>query len=208
MASPDDRIVFRSRFNRVLAVLFVVVLAAVGVAVGITAQSAAATGLLVPAAFIVVAVHAVLWRPCVVVDDEGVTLVNVTRSVHVPWAALIDVDTKYALTLRTPARAYTAFAAPSPGGAGTLHARSLERRGGARGLPADVAGRARPGDLAGTDSGDAAYLVRSRWHELREAGRIDLGVAHETRPHVRWHVAQLAILVVLAAASVVALGWV
>ena len=41
------------------------------------------------------------WMPSVVVHDAGVTLENPFRSIKVPWAALVHVDTRFALTLVT-----------------------------------------------------------------------------------------------------------
>lgn len=55
------------------------------------------------------------WRPAVVVHDTGVTIENPFRAITVPWAALVQVDTRYALTLVTPGRSYGAWAAPAPG---------------------------------------------------------------------------------------------
>ena len=44
---------------------------------------------------------ATFWRPRVEVSDAGVRVVNVTRTIDIPWPALRDVDTKWALTLDT-----------------------------------------------------------------------------------------------------------
>ncbi|WP_448631495.1 hypothetical protein [Cellulomonas soli] len=42
-------------------------------------------------------------------------VVNPLRAVRVPWAALIDVRTRYSLTLVTPTGQVRAWAAPGPG---------------------------------------------------------------------------------------------
>ncbi|WP_165372720.1 PH domain-containing protein [Pengzhenrongella frigida] len=61
-------------------------------------------------------VYAVLVRPSVEVSPTGVALRNVVRDVMVPWAALAEVRTRYALTLvTTDGRRFTAWAAPASG---------------------------------------------------------------------------------------------
>ena len=109
------------------------------------------------------------WRPAVVVHDAGVSLENPFRAITVPWAALVQVDTRYALTLVTPGRSYGAWAAPAPGIWGGRNARPEDLRG----LPDSTYGpgnSVRPGDLKSTDSGQAAQLVRARWQQLVESG--------------------------------------
>jgi hypothetical protein len=59
--------------------------------------------------------YAVLWRPAVVVDTEGVLLINMLRTVKIPWAVLDAVDTRYALTLTASGRRYVSWAAGAPG---------------------------------------------------------------------------------------------
>jgi hypothetical protein len=109
--------------------------------------------------------HAVLWRPAVVVDDRGVVLRNVFRDVHVPWASLDGVRTRYALTLVVGGVGYRSWAAAAPGRPMGL------------GRPVAPEGRAVAGDRAvggppsrdlGTDSGAAAFLVESRWAAWRQ----------------------------------------
>ena len=100
------------------------------------------------------------WMPAVVVHDGGVTLENPFRSVLVPWAALVHVDTRFALTLVTAHKSYAAWAAPAPGIWGGRNARPEDLAG----LPdtslRSRASRCGPGDLKTTDSGQAARLVR------------------------------------------------
>jgi hypothetical protein len=63
----------------------------------------------------------------------------------------------------------------------------------------------RPGDLLGTESGAAAEVVRRRWAALQDSGAIEVGRADETPVGIRWHIAALAVLVVLLAGTVAAL---
>jgi hypothetical protein len=135
------------------------------------------------------------WRPAVVVDDAGVNIENPFRAIRVPWAALVHVDTRYALTLVTPGKSYGAWAAPAPGIWGGRNARPEDLRG----LPDSTYGpgnSVRPGDLKTTDSGQAAQLVRGRWQQLVESGLLDAGAADTTPVTVtfRWREAAAALL--------------
>jgi hypothetical protein len=192
--------VFVSRFNRVLAIVIWVIAVALLVATLAGGGQNAALAF-VPAAFVALLTWTAMWRPYVHVDDSGVRLRNVVRTVDVPWEALIHVDTRYALTLFTPGHRYSAWAAPAPGRTGTAMAQRAENHG--RVGPASaVDGRVRTGDLLGSESGQAAHLVRERWSALLGAGAIEPGVADTARVAVRWHSWLIVALVVLAAGSV------
>jgi hypothetical protein len=203
MPDPARREVFRSRFNRGIAIVAWVLAAIIGGSV-LFAPVSAWLLLAIPAAGAYLA-WLVFWRPTVAVDDEGVELVNATYTVTVPWAALIQVETRYALTLRTPKRGYSATAAPAPGAMGTFHANRdfrMPKRGDAGQRPAQ---HSRPSDMARTDSGDASAMVVERWNELSDAGRIPLGEADATPVRLRVHVAGLVGAVVLVAAAATSL---
>ena len=199
---------FHSRFNRILAVvawaltLFALITSAVaGLLVG-----AEAARIVLPLALIALAAYVVLWRPSLTVDDDAVTVVNVLRTVVIPWAALIDVDTKFSLTLRTPNGRFGVWAAPAPGRTGVAMARRAERRHGNQAQTAAMGNRSRPGDLVTTESGEAAYLVRERWNSLVEAGRIEAGQAESTAVLVRWHWVLDAALAGLLIATILVLA--
>ncbi len=197
-ASPTTRDVFVSRFNRGLAValwLIVALLFATTTATDPTWTDRALA--LVPTLFGVALGWIVLWRPRMTVDDDGIDVVNVFHTVRVPWAALVHVDTRFALTLVTPNRRVSVWAAPAPGRAGVALARRQEQRHG-RTVPDLGDGQRRAGDLLSTASGDAAYLVRHRWEELRERGAIELGTADAVRVPVTLHWASIALLAVTA----------
>lgn len=199
----DKESVFHSRFNRVLAVISWALIAFLALSGAIAGAITMRPALGVAAIFSALVVYALLWRPSVSVDDQSVTLVNVMRTVVVPWSALIDVDTKYSLSLVVPGREFAAWAAPAPGRTAATLARRSDARLGNRAVARGLAHRSRPGDLTNTESGEAAYLVRERWNTLREEGRIEGGVAESTPITIRWHFVQLALLAVTA---VVAIG--
>lgn len=194
--APEPRTVFVSRFNRVMAVALWVIVAALLAAGLVNGHDWHRWLGLVPAAFGALLGWTALWNPRVVVDDEGVEVVNVFHTVLVPWAALVHVDTRFALTLVTPARKVAAWAAPAPGRAGVAVARRRNQRHGRADLtPSAGPGERSAGDLLSTESGDAAYLVRERWDALRESGRIELGIADTVPVPVRVHVVMIALLV-------------
>jgi hypothetical protein len=142
--------------------------------------------------------------PSVVVHDAGVTLENPFRSIEVPWAALVHVDTRFALTLVTAEKSYTSWAAPAPGIWGGRHARPEDLHG----LPATTYGpgkSVRPGDLKTTDSGQAAMLVRARWHDLVEGGQLAAGDAASTAATVTVRWVAIGAVVLLLAASYLAI---
>lgn len=119
------------------------------------------------------AVWALFWNPRVVVDDGGVHVVNVLRTFDIPWPAIQQVDTKWALTLVTAYGRITAWAAPAPGGLAGSRRMIRSRR---EDIPQSARGpgnTVRPADLPGTASGSAATAVRHRWEELRAAGWLD-----------------------------------
>ena len=196
MPDPD---VFFSRFNRVIAAIFatVAVLSALSLFLLPTASSRA---LVIPALFVVLFVWEILWRPILQVTDSAVTIRNPLRTIVVPWAALVHVDTKFALTLYTPGHKFAVYCAPAPG-------RSLTSAGRRKTTDpvAYVNGSPRPGDLPGSESGEAAQLVRSRWDALQRSGRVDGGLAAQTPIAVVWAWGRCGVLVAGAAASVVAI---
>ena len=174
--------------------------AALGIVVtAVTAGPAALAGT-APLLLIAFLGWLLFWMPAVVVHDGGVTLENPFRSVLVPWAALVHVDTRFALTLVTAHKSYVAWAAPAPGIWGGRNARPEDLRG----LPATTYGpgqSVRPGDLKTTDSGQAARLVRARWQELVESGALAAGDAATTAVKVTYRWAAGGAVVLLLAAS-------
>lgn len=175
-AGPTD--VYKARSNKLLAVVLWA-LAAGGTAVTVAQAGLPGLRFIAPLALMAWAGWALFWRPCVVVSDSGVELVNPVRSIGVPWEALAYVDTKYALTLGTGQGRFTAWAAPAPGALGARRARPEHLSG----LPESSYGperTVRPGDLGNTVSGQAAVLVRRRWAEQVERGAVAGGRVEET----------------------------
>lgn len=194
MSSPEH--VLRPRFGRVLAVAVAAVctVAVVMIVVQLPMHSWRALPLPILLAYVAWIAY---WQPSVRVSDAGVAVHNVFSTVRVPWAQIMRIDTRYALTLYTTHGRVTAWAAPAPG----RHAVMLADRKQGEHLPESsyVAGSVRPGDLVNTESGAAAYVVRRHWEKLRDGGLL----VDDGRPRdIRLHVSTIAITVVLIAAVI------
>lgn len=165
--SNDDlhAVTVHSRVNRGVGLACWTLLAVLGALVALGSEPRGAVAAVILALWLGYAVLVFLWSPALVVDDRGARIRNPLRTIDVAWDALIHVDTKYALTLFTPGRSWPVWVAPQPG---ALAARRAARRARdddrtAPRSPLDVG--VRVGDLPGTESGDAAALVRRRWAE-------------------------------------------
>ena len=191
--------VFRPTFGRVLCIgVWILCL----VAVILTVHNGVGEVLVMMPWLLLVsgAVWTMFWNPRVVVDDGGVHLVNPLRTIDVPWPAIQNVDTKWALTLITTYGRFTAWAAPAPGGLATARKMTRTDREAIPSSARDAQGAIRPGDLPETASGSAALIIRNRWEELRDAGWLDDPILEHERVPVRWH----WLTIVIGAALVVA----
>ena len=195
--------VFKARTNKWFALLSWAV-AAFGVVATVVMAGPGALGGIAPLALIAFMGWQLFWMPSVVVHDAGVTLENPFRSIEVPWAALVHVDTRFALTLVTAEKSYTSWAAPAPGiWAAATPARRTSTA--CRQPPTVPASRSVPGDLKTTDSGQAAMLVRARWHDLVEGGQLAAGDAASTAATVTVRWVAIGAVVLLLAASYLAI---
>jgi hypothetical protein len=195
-----ESVTLHSRFNRTVAVALWVL--SVVVVAGASLGDLRLVPLCPAAALLSLFAWAALWRPGVRVDEVGVAVQNVTHSVAIPWAALIHVETRYALTLHAPSGTFTAWSAPAPGLVGSLRASRRTTHREAR--AAD--GALRAGDLIGTDSGSAATVVREQWRRRLDSGQVQTGIADDIPVRRVWDVPVLVLLVALSAASIWALA--
>ncbi len=114
--------VYRSGFSQGLAV--VIVLAALASVVAMVAGERSWLPVGVPAAvFAAVGGWALFWRPSVILDDDGVRIVNVVRTVAIGWPAVTSVRASWSLEVATAARTWTAWAAPRGSTAGRVSRR-------------------------------------------------------------------------------------
>lgn len=195
-----DSVTLHSRFNRTLAIVLwalsglMIVSALVG--------DGRLIALYPAAALLSLFAWVGLWRPGVRVDEAGVTVQNVTHRVVIPWAALIHVETRYALTLHTPSGKFAAWSAPAPGFITSMRASRNAVNREARAADASL----RAGDLLGTESGNAATVVREQWRRRLDSGEVQTGIADDVPVHRQWDVPVLAAIAALASATVWALG--
>jgi hypothetical protein len=194
----------RPWWGRALTVAIAAICLAVTLWTGI-ADSWTDAALTVPwMALLTLTCWATFWRPRVAVSDAGVELVNVSRTVFIPWPALQDIDTKWALTLITAYGRFRAWSAPAPGTRAALVSLSGSRKQpGPRGRQAEQI--VRPGDLVDSPSGAAAALIRHRWEQVRAAGYLDNPRLERDRARVTWHVATALAVAALLAVSIVTL---
>jgi hypothetical protein len=189
--------VFRPTFGRVLTVV-VGAICVVTAVITMVDRGVSDLGRVAPwLALVAGACWAAFWRPRVEVSDGGVRIVNVTRTIDVPWPAIQNVETKWALKLVTAYGGFTAWAAPAGGRGPARRASRIEN---------NLLRRARitenlaaPTSLDGA-AGDAAEIVRAHWTTLREAGHLDRPILEHDKAPVRWHIETLvvgAMLIVL-----------
>jgi hypothetical protein len=196
---------FRSRFGRGLAVVIWVLAGLALVAMlnqgGPPAVTRGAPWALMPALL----VWALFWHPSVGIDDGGVELVNVFRTVRLPWPSIEQVDTRWSLTLHTAYGRFAAWAAPA---SGWQPGRRLTEQD-ARSVPVERSDRGdsvRASDSPFSPAGEAAIEVRRRWEELKNAGHLDNPRLEFERPPVHWHVAFIVTLPVLTVWAIVGLA--
>lgn len=137
------------------------------------------------------------WNPSVKVIEEGVVVDNIFTMHKLNWSAITRIDTKYSLTLETKERTIQAFGAPAP----SRYAGFMANRTEAEHLPESSfvgKGLVRPGDLTSSDSGVAAYVIRSHWEKLRDLNRLN------DSPSVKsnWVLGRIVVFVFLSVAAV------
>jgi hypothetical protein len=180
-----------SRVNRGVAIASWALLAVLGALLMLQSEPRGVVSTAIVTAWLAYAAVVFLWAPALVVDDHGAEIRNPVRTVAVAWDALIHVDTKFALTLFTPGRSWPVWCAPQ---ASALAARRAARRARDDRDPRDprnpLDAGVRVGDIPGTESGDAAALVRERWAQ-RPASAVD---ADEVPVPVTVHWGRVALL--------------
>jgi len=185
---------FVSRSGRVLSAVTVAVF---GLAVGTTLFPFTADGFVRSVAvfgFLTVTVYAAFWRPRLDVTDEGVVVTNVLATHTVDWCAIHLIDTKWGLTLWVTGRRIGVWAAPAPG---RYTAFTASRDLGSH-LPEStyLSGTVRPGDLASTESGGAAAVVRRQWERRKpDSGRVS--TTYSLKLAVVWGITGLCAAVAL-----------
>ena len=170
-AGLGETVVLRTSTMRTVG-LCTVVVAVAGVVVSVPDGTAIAHWG-APLLLVALVGWAAFWNPRVEVSDGGVLMVNVLRSVEIPWPAVEGVDGRYGLQLRTAYGAFTAWGAGAPTGR----------------------------DRARSRESEAAALVHERMDTLKAAGWLDDPRLERPRARVRWHVPVIAVAAVLLVTS-------
>jgi hypothetical protein len=196
--------VFRSTFGRVLTVVIGGICGVTAIAIAVGGTLADFLGFLPWLVLLAGGCWATFWRPRVEVSDGGVRLVNVMRTIDVPWPAITGIETRWALTLLTAYGKFTAWAAPAPGRAAMRKATRVD--------PNQLLGRAAGAHPSGATpevaigaAGEAADIVREHWERLRAAGHLDNPQLEHERVPVRWHVGTIATALALVGLGVAGL---
>jgi hypothetical protein len=138
------------------------------------------------------------WNPSIRVSESEIVIDNVFRFTTLNWSAINRIDTKYSLTLETDSGIIRAWAAPAP----SRYAGFLANKSEAEHLPESSFignGLVRPGDLTSSDSGVAAYVIRSHWEQLRDKNQLGAEAVVVTR----WAATRIVVFLVLGAAAVI-----
>lgn len=130
---------------------------------------------------VVVTVIAYIYfvAPRIVIDEETIRVENSWREHVVPWGALVQVETRFALTLVTPDGSVHAQAAPGPGLPRARRSRPDGAREG-RGTRHQEVDDAHGAGVAGA----LATVIRGHVQDLRQAGTLDTTAQLETSPRV------------------------
>lgn len=140
------------------------------------------------------------WAPSLEVAHDVVIVRNPFRTVRINLAAVTRIDTKFALSLYIEKVRVVAWAAPAPGRQMVARTSRAELNY----LPETtygVGGTVGLGDLPNSDSGAAAYLIRTRWQVIQAGLTSGAEIYAEDRKLVyrtQWHFARIAIFVGLA----------
>ncbi|MET0298078.1 MAG: PH domain-containing protein [Microbacterium sp.] len=188
--------------GRVLAVV-VVAVCALGIVALVWTDAASALRYGWALALIAALAWSLFWRPGLVIQEHGITVVNVFRTQFVPWPSILAIDTRFALTLHTVAGRVPVWAAPSPGRHRMfgLARKDFEGVGdSARGAH----GGLRPSDALSTASGGLAQVIRRHWEDLSDAGAFSHG-ADPAAAIVTWHWTTIGVIAALTAATLIGL---
>jgi len=137
------------------------------------------------------------WNPSVEVSDEGVVVDNIFKTHKLNWSAITRIDTKYSLTLETKERTIQAFGAPAP----SRYAGFMANKTEAEHLPESSfvgKGLVRPGDLTSSDSGVAAYIIRSHWEKLRDLNKLN----ETSSVKSKWVIWRIVVFICLSSVAV------
>ncbi len=107
---------------------------------------------------ILTCIYTVLFRPKVTFYDEGLVITNPLEKITIGWRDVLDLDSRWALTITTKDFTVSAWAGTAPG---RHHARNIHIND-IRGLDVDQGGSMRSNESPRSDSGASIYRARVR----------------------------------------------
>lgn len=185
-------VIFSTTFSRYFPILCA---AGAGVAIILMVIDAGASELVTSAPFLAAAVAlvwALFWFPRVEVSDGGITVVNIVRTVHIPWPCFGSADARWTLSIDTAGGTVTSWAVPT--GSGT-----------ARRLPKGRSETTQAEKQLGTGTAEAAALViGERYAQLQRAGH--LAASTIARPELTRTFNTAGVITIGAAVALIVIG--
>lgn len=179
---PDGPISVRPRTGWVFLFFTMLVTAPVGIAAFVPVRSTTAA-MAVTALVLTAIAYIYFVAPRVVVGEDVIRVENSWREHVVPWGALVDVETRFSLTLVTAQGRIHAQAAPGPSGLMAMRGRPDHDAATAR-VNAQRSGPVHPGDVPNSLSGSLAAVIRGHCQDLLEADALETGEQARTSPRV------------------------
>jgi hypothetical protein len=201
--SSDVRLI--SRFSRVLSVLVIAVCVLGEAGLVFYGHPLTIVHGVAPIALIGYGAWVLFWVPLLVVGPAQVVIVNPARTWEISWPAILDIQTKWGLTLVTPRGRVNAWASPAQNRYSSLsrfNRDALGRPGMDRERIMDTERAQRAADRPPSSiAGLAPLMITKQWEEYRDRGL--LGTVEGEGMTVRWHRATLIVLAALVVLTVV-----
>ena len=123
---------------------------------------------LIWSAFAINGVYLVIYRPKIILFDEGLVIRNPFQEFTFGWDRVDEIETRYSMSIQVDGKMIYAWAAPAPG---RHHGRSVHPTE-IRGMGIGAGGIMRPGESPRSDSGVATYLAKLRWNTFKTKNLI------------------------------------
>jgi hypothetical protein len=183
MELGNDIEIIRPAYGQLLAGALIVFATLTGVSFTASAGPAAVVTVWPWAVLVAGAAWVAYWRPTVTIGGPGVRLVNIFRTIDIPWGAVTDITSHWVLAIATSTGTFHAWGAPAPGRGGPRRAARNDR-------PLTVLPGVGNSPLPNEPSANlAAALLEEHWQRWEAAARpgSDSGSDAATPPEVHWH---------------------
>lgn len=142
------------------------------------------------ALFVLICIYIFLIRPKISFGDEGVVITNPFEEITVGWADVVQLDTRWALSIETKEFTVSSWAATA---SGRHRGRSIHHTE-IKGLDIQFGESIRKSDSPHSDSGAAAFRARVRLKRFQDSGgfnSLTTGRVRQLKP-LAFSVASLA----------------